>query len=93
LWLSALNDDHGQVRRCDEDGGDGGVDGWMGGCPYGGYEWHILFYPPKEARLDPRTGRVLQQTLYPDLPVLAVYNDQVKAVWTGPGQKVGGLGD
>lgn len=32
-----------QVRRCDEANGEGGVDGWLGGCPYAsvkGYSWH-----------------------------------------------------
>lgn len=112
-----------QVRRCDEAGGEGGVDGWLGGCPYasvGGYSWHseytltyfratelaclpaclpdlacllwrvsVLFDPPHEARLDPRTGRLLQQTLPPDLPLLAVHREDINAKWTGPGNQVG----
>lgn len=51
----------------------------------------VVFDPPKEPRLDHRTGKLIAQTLSPDLPLLSVHNLQLVGPWTGPGAQVRGM--
>jgi hypothetical protein len=48
----------------------------------------VIFDPPDEPWLDPRTGLLVQQTLPPEVPLLALYKAEIDAKWTGPGNQV-----